>query len=317
LNSEINKIVAVINSAENIVIAGHIGPDADSIGSSLALAIALFKLGKKPVVLLEDYKPKFEILPGFEHVYKGSEKITSAELFICLDCGDINRIGKYLDLFKKSEENIVIDHHVSNDYFGKYNYVKPGLSSTCEIVYEIIEKLTDMDTDIASCLYAGMLSDTGGFRYKSTSPDTLEIASKLLRHNVPFNTIFEELMYKRSLLEMTAFKYALTNLVIVDDLKLGYTHINLAEREEGGINSTDVEGVSELIMRTREVEISIFAFERKDGMTKISLRSKELDVNKIAQHFGGGGHKNASGCICSEKSDEVIKLIIEKIRSEF
>ena len=316
-NSTIEEIIQVIDNAENIVIAGHINPDADSVGSSLALANLIFKTGKISKVIMKEYNSKLKIIPGFDYVYEGDTKTLAPDLFICVDCGDIDRLGELVELFKSTENTIVIDHHISNNYFGKYNYVKAQVSSTCELVYEIAEKFTGLDKDIASCIYAGMLSDTGGFRYKSTSPYTLEIASKLLTYEIPFTEIYGELMYKKSMAEINAFKYALNNVKIVEDMKLAYTTITLEERMVSDISTKDLDGVSELIMRIRGIEMSVFAYEKEKNQTKISLRSKEKDVNKIALHFNGGGHKNASGCVCNESPDEAVKLIVAKIRSEF
>lgn len=317
INSSLNDIIKEINHANNIVISGHIDPDADSIGSSLAMALLLSKIGKNPQVLIGDYKEKYHILPGFNFVYKGNISDLNPDLFICVDCGDIKRLGQNLDLFLKTKNTIVIDHHISNNYFGKYNFIDATASSTCELIYILAEQMVELDENIATCIYAGILSDTGGFRYKSTSPYTLEIASKLLRCNIPFTKIYDEIMYMRGLNEFKSYISIVNKFEVVTDINIAYTSITLDEMNSFNITSKDLEGIGEFLMRIRGVEISIFAYEKSKGISKISLRSKDKDVNKIASYFNGGGHKYASGCILEEEPSIAITNVINKIRNEY
>lgn len=316
INSSLNDIIKEISDAHDIVISGHIDPDADSIGSSLALAHLLSKIGKKPKVLMGDYKEKFHILPGFNYLYKGNVSDLKLDLFICVDCGDINRLGENLELFLKARSTIVIDHHISNNFFGKLNYIDANASSTCELIYILLDQMGEIDQNIASCLYAGILSDTGGFRYKSTSPYTLEIASKLLSCNIPFNKIYDEVMYMRSLNEFKSYISIVNKFEVVTDINVAYTSVTLDEMDSLNITFKDLEGIGEFLMRIRGVEISIFAYEKFKGITKISLRSRHEDVNKIAGYFNGGGHKYASGCIIEEEPLKAIANVINKIRNE-
>lgn len=315
-NNSIDEILKVIKEAENIVIAGHINPDADSIGSSMALAHALNRIGKSPKVLIEEYNKKFEVLPGFNYVYIGSKEELNPEVFICLDCGDINRLGKNIEIFNKSSKTIVIDHHISNKYYGEYNLIDTQVSSTSELIYTIIEKLTEIDYNIASCIYAGILGDTGGFRFKSTSSYTLQIISKLLNHNIPFTKIYDEIMFAQNLNEFKAYINVVSRFNIVSDLNLAYVSITLNELIDLGVKPNDLDGIGDFIMRIKGIEITIFAYETLNNETKVSLRSKLKDVNKIASYFGGGGHINASGCLIKQKPEKAVAMVINKIREE-
>ena len=306
---ELKPIFDAIRKANSIVISGHVNGDADSIGACFAMAYCLKSLGKKPIVLLEDYSEKYKILPGFEFVYKGSIDNLSPDLFIALDCGEDFRLGKNLKLFN-STKNIVIDHHI-NPHYGNYNYIDTSASSTCELVYGIITQLGEIDINIAQCLYAGIVTDTGGFRFKSVSSKTMEITSKLLKYDFPFSIIYEKLMYQQTLNQFNGFINIVSNFVVVPEIKLVYSIATNEKMKQLGVSRGDLDGVPIFLKRIKTIDIAIFAYEINDGKTKISMRSTESDINVIARYFGGGGHKHASGIVM----DFPPKVCIEKIVS--
>ncbi|MCL1996076.1 MAG: bifunctional oligoribonuclease/PAP phosphatase NrnA [Defluviitaleaceae bacterium] len=305
------EITNTILSAHDIVISGHINGDGDSIGSCFAMAHALKSMGKNPMVLLEDYPSKYTILPGFDFVNKS--KNLKPDLFIALDCGEESRLGKAVNLFRNSP-NIVIDHHV-NEGYGDHNFINTNASSTCEIVYEVLMALgVEIDANIAFCLYAGIVTDTGGFRFKSTSPKTMEITGQLLKQDIPFAFIYERLIYQQTLHQFKGFLSIIGDFTIVPDINLVYTIATLEKMRELGITRGDLDGVVTMFKRIKEMDVAVFAYERENGTTKVSLRSDTINVNEIAQHFGGGGHKYASGIDMDSSPKQSIEQIVEWIR---
>jgi len=310
----INEILDIIKNAEDVVIVGHVSPDGDSIGSCFAMAHLFDRLGKKPKVLLEDYSQKYTIIPGFEFVYGGDIDALSPDLFVVLDCGSKDRIQLGANLFDRAENTIVIDHHASNDNYGKFNYVDPKASSTCEMVYEIIINLIPLDKQIAACLYAGIVCDTGGFRFESVAPRTFEIAGELLKQGINITKICEELLIVKDVDELKAYLEVISTFKMVEDAKLSYCTITIAEMKRLGITSKELDSVSSFLLRARQADIAIFAYETGEGKTKLSIRSKAPDVNKLASNFGGGGHKLAAGCIIDAMPEEAIEIVLGKIR---
>ena len=316
-NSDLSKIISVIEKSNNIVIAGHTNPDPDSIGSCLAMAMALNKKGKKVNVLLEDFSRKFDIIPGKNFIFKGDINILKPDLFISLDCGGIERLGNSVDLFKECENTIVIDHHISNNYFGKYNFINPNVSSASELVYKIIVNICDIDKDIASAIYAGILVDSGGFRHKTTSSETLKIASCLLEKDIDFSNIYNRLIKMKTYEEFSIFKKAIGKAIVLKDIPVAYTTLTFEDFKECNADNKDIGGIVEFILNMEGIEVSILAYQKSESETKISLRSKNIDVNKIASQFGGGGHINASGVTLRKNIEDSIEDILSCLRKEF
>ena len=311
---DLSQINDVIKVAQNIVVAGHVNGDGDSIGACLAMAFCLEKIGKSPTVYLGNIAEKYSILPGFNFVHKGNiSDIPTPDLFISLDCGEDSRLGEdILPLFKKTK-SIVIDHHV-NLGFGDYNYIVPTASSTCEILYDIIVSLCEMDRNIAQCLYAGLVTDTGGFRLSNTNTKTFEVASHLVKEDIPFSQICEKLMYELTLKQFNGFISIVSKFVYVSDINLVYVIATKEEMDKLQITRTDLDGVSNMLRRISELEISIFAYETDNNKVKISLRSRSININKVAKALGGGGHINASGVVLDMPVNEAVEKVINKIR---
>ena len=313
--SVIEQIQNLIHGANDIVISGHINGDADSIGSSFAMAFAISKLGKTPKVIIEGYGEKYRVLPGFEFLYEGALVDLNPELFIALDCGEAFRLGDALPVFERSQKNILIDHHI-NEGFAQLNYVDETASSTCEMVYGVLANWVAIDTQIAMCLYSGILTDTGGFRFPSTTPVTLEVVSQLLKHDFDFTGIYEKLMYEQSLEQFTGWRSIINDFKVVPEVKLIYTTANLEKMNELNLSKYDLEGLIVMLNRVKEMDLAIFAYETEKGKSKVSFRSKYQDVNALARVFGGGGHMRASGAIMDQDPQTAVGLIIEELKKK-
>ncbi|MCL2854161.1 MAG: bifunctional oligoribonuclease/PAP phosphatase NrnA [Defluviitaleaceae bacterium] len=295
-------------NGENIVIVTHYGPDGDAVGSCFALAYALKKAGFSPKVVLDNYNDKLNVVDGSEFIFKGDTRIMPIDLLICLDCGDFARVAAPGDLFARAFVTINVDHHMGNDGFATHNYVDTTAPSTCEIVFSIINPFVPMTKDMASALYLGMVTDTGGFRYSATTPKTMEIAGKLMSVGIDFTTIQQRAVYTRSKVENAIFSKALQNLVHMPN-GLTYTTITQVEMAEAGADYSDLEGIAEHMLSIEGTKIAAF-FNERPVRTKVSFRSKEYEINTIAAKFGGGGHKFAAAASFESNFDEGVAAVL-------
>jgi len=289
----LDEIRTLLNKNDNFYITSHINPDGDAIGACFGLGMALQKIGKNVQVLLEPFQSRFDIIPG-----KGllSEKAFLGDVFlICLDCADIGRLMPDCQNLAESSPYVInIDHHYTNTNFADLNYVDGNASSACQLVYRLLDGYVEFDKDIASALYAGMVSDTGGFRFDYTSPETLHAAGKLMSFGVDFTAIYTELMLMRSYAEVKLLAKALENAQLSGNILHTCVDQDMIKSVPNAL-SRDVEGIAELLLNTRGVEISVLLYEKEDGDIKISLRSRNANVGEVAKKFGGGGHHLAAG----------------------
>lgn len=307
------SIVKLLEPYEKIVITGHQKPDGDAIGACFSTAMLLSKIGKKPIVVLEDFIKKYDIIPGKEFLYKGNIEELEPEVFISLDCGSKERFAWLNELFNKAKLTINIDHHMSNNDFSDYNYVDANSVSTCEIVYRLFLDKINIDKKIAEALYAGIIYDSGGLRFRNVSSQTMEIASKLMEFGIDFPNIYNEILLKRTLPEITAIKKAWEKLTLDFNNNLSMTSFTLEDMKELNITRDDLDGIVQMILNIEDINTSVFVYESSPEFFKVSLRSIYLDVNKVASAFGGGGHINAAGCTVSGTLDEVLSKIKAEI----
>ena len=331
------QIVNLLREQDNFVIASHIGPDGDAIGSSFGLAMALNKLGKKVTVMLEPYPDKYNIVPGREHLYTGIKPV-EMDVFIALDCADKERLGFARPFFRKAKTRICIDHHATNEGFAHYNYIDPDAASTSEMVLTVIDALVELDADIAVAIYTGIVTDTGGFKYMSTSRSTMEAAARLMEMGIPFTDIYNEVMHKHSFEASKALGLALGASKLALGGRVVYTCVPREMLQEAEADSAEMDNVVEYLMSTKGAEAALFLYERhknikdaaedetensddsepKDGLKKIkvSMRSRGLDVGKIAASLGGGGHRVAAGCTMVGTIEGVLEQVLGIIERE-
>ena len=294
----LEEIRGLICDYDNIYITSHINPDGDAVGACFGLGLALEKLGKNVQVMLEPYQSRFDIIPG-RHLL-GDKMFAGDSILICLDCADVNRLiqgGRAV----AATVNIVvnIDHHYTNTNFANINYVDGNASSTCEMVYRLLDTFVEADRNIASALYAGMVSDTGGFRFSSVSEDTLAITAKLVALDIPFTDIYVELMHKRSFTELKLMGRVLDSAQLSDDGRI--IHVCVSQAMMKGFKgapdaeSRDAEGLVEFMLNVSGVEIAVLLYEKENGEIKVSLRSRSANVGDVAVKLGGGGHHLAAG----------------------
>ncbi len=307
-----NSILKDIENVQTVYITGHINPDGDCIGSAFGFALAMAELGKKPVILIEDYAERFDILEGRQYVYRGDYDELCPDIMFSIDCADKARLGEAEKVFERAKYTYNIDHHISNTCFADVNIVNGRASSACEVVYEIIKDFVNIDKDIASALYTGILTDTGGFRHNSTSERTHQIAGKLVSSGVDTPLIHTKFLMEHSLTDVKIFVKAIEKMKLEDGI--AYTYVTAEDMALCGASSKNLDAVVGYLLNTEGAEVSVFASERAEGIAKLSFRSKSADVNEIASIFGGGGHILAAGAAVKGNVREVLDMAVNEVR---
>ena len=308
---ELRDAAERLQAANNIVVTAHVNPDGDAIGSSLALLLILRAMGKQVRVLLDDdIPPNFAILPNMgdiEHPVELTETEIIADLLVVLDT-QTDRIGSVLKLVKAPILNI--DHHITNE--GKnvsWLFLNANAAATCEIIFDLIEFLpVALNEDLAHCLYAGMATDTGFFNYANTRPSTLRAAAVLIEAGVKPNVIAEE-MERKSLADFKGLCEALKTMEFFFEGRVAGLFINEAVAHL--VDST--EGFIDQIRVIDGVEVAFVLTCRGDDTYRVSMRSRTVDVSKIARSLGGGGHIRAAGCTLRMSFDEARDTLLKAI----
>lgn len=300
--------------AKSIVISGHVRPDGDCVGSCLAMYLYLKKaLADREVTLcLEEPSEVYQCIKGFDCI-DSSFQAAVPDVFIALDC-EQSRLGKAQPLFEGAKKRINIDHHVSNvGGCGDVNYVVPGLSSTAELVYELIDK-SYMDEEIAKAVYIGIIHDTGIFKYSNTSPKTLRTAADLIEYGFDFPDVIDKTFYEKTYVQNQLLGRALLESIVFMDGKCIVSAINRKILDFYNAEPKDLEGIVNQLRIIKGVECAIFMYETGNLEYKVSLRScKYIDVSRIASYFGGGGHVRAAGCSMNGNFYDVINNISRQI----
>lgn len=312
------NILDEVRGIKSIGITGHVSPDGDCIGSCMALYYYLKEELQNTVeidIYLESVPSEFAFLEDTNIIRSDNEDEKTYDVFFALDSGDLKRIGFAKKYFLNAKKRINIDHHISNTNYGDINHVITNASSTCEVLYDLFkeDKITE---EIAIPLYIGIVHDTGILTYDNTSEKTLNIVGKLINKDIPFNRIVDETYRQKTFLQNQLLGRCLldSNLYIKEQCII--SHISRKTMSFYGAKSTDLGGIVDQLRLTKGVEVAIFIHQLKDNDYKVSMRSNNLvNVQKIASHFGGGGHIKAAGCVMSGSIKDIIKeltFIIEK-----
>jgi len=319
------QIVQLIHANKNFVVAGHISPDGDAIGSCFALAFALEKLGKNVSVMLESYPQRYNILPGNKFLLKEQTIPENIDVLIALDSADAYRLGPGQILLQNSllvKHSICIDHHKTNPGFADVNHIEPQASSTSEIVFRLIELLLkpeEICQDIATNIYAGILCDTGGFKYNSTAPSTLQIAARLINTGIPFTHLYNELLHTHTFAAGKAKGIVMQNATTSQGGKIVSSIITREELASAQANSADLDGIVEYLLNTNSAQMAALVYQKTNGSeneVKISLRSHGPDVGNVAAKLGGGGHQMAAGATTTGVPAKVLAHVLELMAQE-
>lgn len=312
----LETIAQVLYEKDNFIIVSHLNPDGDSVGSVLALGQALQTLGKKVILSTIDSVPyKYTFLPNANIIQKWQDVVIGEDNFIItLDCSDLKRLYPLEDKLLK-ERIINIDHHVSNQYFGYYNYVDPNASSVGEIIFELLKIMNiRISLDIAKCLYTAINTDTGSFNYSNTTSKTHYIASQLLELGIDPAEISHQIYENYPKSSIFLIREALNTLKFTCQDKISYITITQEMMKKAGAKEEETEGIINYTRNIRGVEIGVLFREVSRDKTRVGFRSHGIDVGKLASFFNGGGHPRASGCEINKSLTEAKEVILEKAR---
>jgi phosphoesterase RecJ-like protein len=313
------KAFELMNKYKKFLIVSHKNPDGDSIGSEIALALALLKLDKKIYILNSDPPPeRYSKFPKASLI-KTEKKDFKEDVTIVVDCAEIGRIGEIKDNIDFSKPIINIDHHIGNTKFGTVNILKPDHSSTAEIIYQLIKNEIQLDKEIATYLYIGILTDTGAFRYPNTTSHSLRVASELVAYGVIASQVSEFIWFTDPEARIKLLGDVLGTINIYD--KISIMTITNAMLKKHGAKEEDTEEFIDYGLSIKGIETAAIIKERANGMLKVSLRSKNnVPVQELAAKYGGGGHRTASGFTIKrdiESFKDELKKELEKLVANY
>jgi Exopolyphosphatase-related proteins len=311
-----NKLLELIENAKNIAITGHVSPDGDCTGSTLALYNYITENfgGKQVRVCLEKPSKKFSYMNGFDLI--SEDPFSEADLLVSLDASDRERLGSRGVMLDTAKESICIDHHVTNTNFAKFNIVEDFRSSTCELLYTLLD-YDKISVNTAVCLYTGIVHDSGVFKYQSTTRQTMEIAGALIDKGFDFTKIIDDTYFKKNFNATRLLGLVLTNAKLIFDGKCCYGFLDYDTLTGYIDDKKKMDGIIDNLRNIDGVEIALFMYETAKDEHKVSLRSINADVSAIATALGGGGHMRAAGATVYGKADELLEnTILPMIKKE-
>lgn len=309
-----NEAIKMVKEANLIYISAHINPDGDAIGSTFAVYFALKQLGKDVHVVMPSYSEVFEFLPGVKDRVD-SIKEDSYDLLIALDSSDHTRLVISDDEYERAKKVIMLDHHQIARPYGDFRYINDNKSSASEIAYLFIKELgVEFDSNIATLLYTGIMTDTGSFNYSNTSSDTLRVTAELVDYGAKTVEVCKRLndTIKESKLKLLA--KSIDNMEVFYDGKVRYTYVDYLTINGLGIHDEDAEGMTNYLRSVEGTEVAVYVRGKSDGSIKVSMRSNgNVDISKIAISFGGGGHPRAAGYTMQDNIDVGKEKLIKAI----
>lgn len=309
------NIVKLLKKSKNIAIFSHKGPDPDAVGSALALYKALKKIGKNVSLFCDDEMDggNFGFLNGFDDYNKSD--LSDFDLFVSVDIASGELLGKYEEQFSQFGVSLKIDHHSSGANFAKHNYVKP-YSACAIIIYELLKHMKiKIDKEIATCLYFGICGDTGIFKNNNTDSKTFLVCADLLDLGADYRQVYSEFFEKRTLSNLYLTSNAIMSAYVDDEIGFSVMTVSIDDYERFGANENEHIGNLPHTFLNCGHKISAILKQKQDGI-HCSFRSKfDYDVSKIAEKFGGGGHKNASGCSIIDSLSNAERQVTEAIKN--
>jgi len=316
----LKKVSEYIRRNKRFLITTHTSPEGDALGSQLAFYMLLKKMGKFALMVNEDIVPdEYNFLPGANKIQRMRKSLAKFKFdcFVTLDCSDLKRCGK-VSIFSINKPVINIDHHISNKRFADVNCVDAKASSAAEIVYRLYKQLRiPLNKDVASCLYVGILTDSGSFHYSNTTSLTHKIASYLLKFGLDGAQIYKNIYQSIPFQDIQLLTRILPNLKVQFNGKVTWLALEKSLLKNTKISIDLTEQILSFARNIKDVEVVVLFKEnlKTKNEIRVNFRSQgKIDVNKIAGFFGGGGHKTASGATVKGSLDQVRKKVLAKIK---
>jgi len=312
----------LVKDSKHILIISHVNPDGDTLGCMSALYCAILKnFKKKAQMLVPSFIPEiYNFLPNIcdAKFIKDFDKSREYDLVITVDVAALDRILDAQILFSKAKHTVNFDHHKTNINFGELNFVDPNAGSTGEVIFKTLEKLDwKLNQDTIDSLYTAILTDTGGFRFENTTSETLDIASKLVKLGVLPKDIYNKCYESKSKSVVMFQNYVVSKAEFTNDESIAYSLITKKDLENFGVKESATDGIAETLRSIDSTKVSFVVKEIDSKICKVSMRSKEIDVAKVCEEFGGGGHKHAAGCTVKTSLNDSVKKIIKEIEKQF
>ncbi len=321
MENSFSELKDKIANAESIVVFSHVNPDGDTLGSNLAISLMIEKYFNKKVdtVYVGTLPNIYSYLPSFDRFIdvQNLDRNKQYDLAIAVDVASKDRMVFGTQVFDNAKVKANIDHHKTNIGYADINIIDGDAACVGIILYKIFNAWNlEIPTDVARCIYTSLLTDTGGFKYENTTPETFMLAAELVRLGVSPTYEFRA-CYETKPQSMVQFQaYVVSNTVFYNSGRIAFSKITRSDMSK--FNATDdyTEGIVEVLRTSKNVEIAAILKETKEGYTKVSLRSKTLDITPIVMDFGGGGHTFAAGCTIKKPIAIAFDKLLKRVQSE-
>lgn len=310
-----DRAVEVLRTSDEVIVACHVAPDGDALGAMLGLGTHLEGTGKKVWMSwgsgVVTVPSNYQFLPGVDRVLPPDRIPDAVDAFVAIDCGDVSRLELLGPRFTASGTRLNIDHHLSNTGFGDINLVDPRRASSSELVYELILRMGgEASPEIATCLYTGVVTDTGRFQFSNTLPETLRVAARLREAGADHLAVAEQ-VYESAPFDQL---HVLGTVLSRARLENGMVYSWLELKDLGGLGMEVAEDFIDVLRAVREADIAMILKQQPEGGWKGSLRSRnDTDVSAVAQSFGGGGHAKAAGFSFDGTLEELIAAVRRRL----
>ena len=320
--NKIKKFNEFIKDSKNILIISHVNPDGDTLGTMCALRSVIYNTYKKKaeMLILSKLPKAYEFLPNIREAktLDSIDKSREYDLVITIDVASLDRITDAQILFEKAKKTINLDHHRTNNNYGDLAFVDPHASSAGEVLYRILRKLNfnngEICPDVAISIYAAILTDTGGFRFENTNAEVFKIASELTQMGVNPKELYKK-CYESKSKEIVLFQnYCVSKAIFSENDKIAYTIVYKKDIEKFNVGDDATDGIAEALRSISSTDVSFVVKEVDNKLSKVSMRSKNIDVSKVCSAFNGGGHKFAAGCTIKLSCEDSAKALLEKIQ---
>lgn len=309
IQETLKQTISLLQKSDRPLLIAHPRPDGDTIGSTLALRLALLKLGKDPIIVcIHPLDENLDYLPGAEEFRITVPESIKIDLVVAIDMSDLKRTGGvYRDSWRGRFPLLVIDHHATNEHFGDVNLVVTGAAATVLPMLDVINGLgVSIDEAMATCLLVGLLTDTRGLRTETVTPEVLNIVSQLIKAGGDYIGVMQKTLDAVPYIKMRGWGVALNRLQLEDSI--GWTTFPLDEKRMLGLSDHSDLDLGNLLSRVAEAKVIAAFTEMGDGSVKVSMRARPgYNVASVAYTLGGGGHRQAAGCTIDGPLDDAVK----------
>ena len=312
------KIAAALRKSDSILLVNHVGPDGDTLGSTLALALALEGMGKRVTVASEDKVPSsFAFLPGADRIVSDLPPDRAFDVTVTMECSTLDRCGRFADAVLRTPLIITIDHHESHTPYGHLDYWDPTAAAVGEMTADLVRELgVGLTPPIACALLTAVATDTGVFRFATVRPRTLRLAADLIEAGARLSDIVTHVYEQRTPAANRLLGYALLRMVVTADGALAFSTLSEAVRRAAGALPEDGSGIVGVLRAMRGVKVAILFTESPEGI-EVSIRTRDgVRANAIAEPLGGGGHAGAAGCTLPGPMDEAVARVLTAVEAE-